>query len=74
MDEYQRAKFIRGLAQECRMHAAMAKRPEGRRRWLDSAQDYERQADQLEAITTRRVGDLREPGFPFRNFLRQSSV
>ena len=52
MDQYQRAKFIRGMAHECRMHAAMMKCPEGRRRWLNSAQDYERQADQLEAKNT----------------------
>ena len=53
MDENQRAKFIRSLAQECRMNAAMTKFLEGRQQWLDSAQDYERQADQLEAINTR---------------------
>jgi hypothetical protein len=56
MDEYLRTQFIRGLAQECRMHAAMTKFPEGRQRWLDAAQEYERQADRLEAINTRRVG------------------
>ena len=55
MNECQRAKFIRGLAQECRMHAAMTKFPEGRQRWLNSAQEYERQADQLEAIDAKNT-------------------
>ena len=50
MDEYQKAKFLRDMAQECRMHAAMAMSAERRQRWHDLAQDYERQADQFEAI------------------------
>ena len=57
MDEYQRAKFIRGMAHECRMHAALAKYPERRLRWLELAQDYERQADQLDAMeATNTIG------------------
>ena len=37
------------------MHAAMTKFPEGRQRWLNSAQEYERQADQLEAIDAKNT-------------------
>ena len=50
MDEYRKAKFLRGMANECRVHAAAAMSPESRQHWHDLAQDYERQADQLEAI------------------------
>ena len=50
-DELKLAGRWRRLAHECRMHAAMAKRPEGRQRWLDAAKEYERQADQLEAVS-----------------------
>jgi hypothetical protein len=47
MDDYQRVNYLRGLAHECRMLAAMTNSPEGRQRWLDSARDHERQAEHL---------------------------
>ena len=52
------------------MHAAMTKFPEGRQRWLDAAQEYERQADRLEAINTRRVSSPSRAG----GFLSGSST
>ena len=55
MDKYQSVQFLRGQAHECRVNAAMANGTEGRQRWLNSAREYERQADQLEASEAKNT-------------------